>query len=212
MINILVNHWPQFMQGLSSTIMCSLIAIFFSLIIGVICALVEVSPCRIPHLIARIYVEIFRNIPLLIIVMIFYLVVPQMGLKLTGFGAGTIALILYTSAFISETVKSGINSIGIGQMEGARSNGMSYVQAMRYVVLPQALKVVIPPLGNQFISLIKNSSVLAFVAGFDLMYQADVISLASFETVNTYVVVGLLYLVLTLPLSYYMRYLEEKLA
>lgn len=144
--------------------------------------------------------------------MIFYLVVPQMGLKLTGFGAGTIALTLYTSAFISETVKSGINSIGIGQMEGARSNGMSYVQAMRYVVLPQALKVVIPPLGNQFISLIKNSSVLAFVAGFDLMYQADVISLASFETVNTYVVVGLLYLVLTLPLSYYMRYLEEKLA
>lgn len=135
-----------------------------------------------------------------------------MGLKLTGFGAGTIALTLYTSAFISETVKSGINSIGIGQMEGARSNGMSYVQAMRYVVLPQALKVVIPPLGNQFISLIKNSSVLAFVAGFDLMYQADVISLASFETVNTYVVVGLLYLVLTLPLSYYMRYLEEKLA
>lgn len=212
MINILVNHWPQFMQGLSSTIMCSLIAIFFSLIIGVICALVEVSPFRIPHLIARIYVEIFRNIPLLIIVMIFYLVVPQMGLKLTGFGAGTIALTLYTSAFISETVKSGINSIGIGQMEGARSNGMSYVQAMRYVVLPQALKVVIPPLGNQFISLIKNSSVLAFVAGFDLMYQADVISLASFETVNTYVVVGLLYLVLTLPLSYYMRYLEEKLA
>ncbi|MCT7746126.1 amino acid ABC transporter permease [Lactobacillus iners] len=212
MINILVNHWPQFMQGLSSTIMCSLIAIFFSLIIGVICALVEVSPCGIPHLIARIYVEIFRNIPLLIIVMIFYLVVPQMGLKLTGFGAGTIALTLYTSAFISETVKSGINSIGIGQMEGARSNGMSYVQAMRYVVLPQALKVVIPPLGNQFISLIKNSSVLAFVAGFDLMYQADVISLASFETVNTYIVVGLLYLVLTLPLSYYMRYLEEKLA
>ena len=97
-------------------------------------------------------------------------------------------------------------------MEGARSNGMSYVQAMRYVVLPQALKVVIPPLGNQIISLIKNSSVLAFVAGFDLMYQADVISLASFETVNTYIVVGLLYLVLTLPLSYYMRYLEEKLA
>lgn len=144
--------------------------------------------------------------------MIFYLVVPQTGLKLTGFGAGTIALTLYTSAFISETVKSGINSIGIGQMEGARSNGMSYVQAMRYVVLPQALKVVIPPLGNQFISLIKNSSVLAFVAGFDLMYQADVISLASFETVNTYIVVGLLYLVLTLPLSYYMRYLEEKLA
>ena len=89
---------------------------------------------------------------------------------------------------------------------------MTYTQAMRYVILPQALKIVIPPLGNQFINLIKNSSVLAFVAGFDLMYQADVIAFSSFETINTYVVVGLFYLVLTLPLSYYMRHLEKKLA
>ncbi|MDE6546193.1 MAG: amino acid ABC transporter permease, partial [Lactobacillus sp.] len=114
--------------------------------------------------------------------------------------------------FIAETVRAGINSVGDGQMEGARSNGMTYTQAMRYVILPQALKIVIPPLGNQFINLIKNSSVLAFVAGFDLMYQADVIAFSSFETINTYVVVGLFYLVLTLPLSYYMRHLEKKLA
>lgn len=162
--------------------------------------------------VAHVYIEIFRNIPLLVITMIFYLVVPQIWFKVSGFAAGTIGLTLYTSAFIAETVRAGINSVGDGQMEGARSNGMTYTQAMRYVILPQALKIVIPPLGNQFINLIKNSSVLAFVAGFDLMYQADVIAFSSFETINTYVVVGLFYLILTLPLSYYMRHLEKKLA
>ena len=95
-------------------------------------------------------------------------------------------------------------------MEGARSNGMTYWQAMRYVILPQAFRIVIPPLGNQFVNLIKNSSILAFVAGFDLMYQGDIVASNTFQTIPSYVLVGLFYLVLTLPLSYYMQYLEKK--
>ena len=83
---------------------------------------------------------------------------------------------------------------------------------MRYIVLPQAFKLVIPPLGNQFVNLVKNSSVLAFVAGFDLMYQANAVASQTFDTVNTYLVVGIFYLVITLPISYYMQYLERKLA
>ena len=113
---------------------------------------------------------------------------------------------------LAEIVRSGIGSVDPGQMEGARSNGMTYIQAMRYVILPQAMKIVIPPLGNQFINLVKNSSVLAFVAGFDLMYQAQLIAFSTFQTIDTYIVVGLFYLILTLPLSYYMRHLEKKLA
>lgn len=212
MINILTSHWSEFLNGFWNTILCSIIALFFSLILGVGFALLEVAPPKFGRIIARIYIEIFRNIPLLVITMVFYLVIPQFWVKISGFVAGTIGLTLYTSAFIAETVRSGINSVGEGQMEGARSNGMTYTQAMRYVILPQAMKIVIPPLGNQFVNLIKNSSVLAFVAGFDLMYQADVIALSSFQTINTYIVVGLFYLVLTLPLSYYMRYLEKKLS
>lgn len=212
MINILTSHWSEFLNGFWNTILCSIIALFFSLILGVGFALLEVAPPKFGRVIARIYIEVFRNIPLLVITMVFYLVIPQFWVKISGFVAGTIGLTLYTSAFIAETVRSGINSVGEGQMEGARSNGMTYTQAMRYVILPQAMKIVIPPLGNQFVNLIKNSSVLAFVAGFDLMYQADVIALSSFQTINTYIVVGLFYLVLTLPLSYYMRHLEKKLS
>ncbi len=212
MWQILTNNWGTFLTGFWNTILCSIIALFFSLILGVFFALLEVAPPKFGRVVAKIYVAIFRNIPLLVIVMIFYLIIPRSGLKLSGFQAGTVGLALYTSAFIAETVRSGINSVGDGQMEGARSNGMTYVQAMHYVILPQALKIVIPPLGNQFINLIKNSSVLAFVAGFDLMYQAQLVAFATFQTISTYVIVGIFYLILTLPLSYYMRYLEKKLA
>lgn len=212
MWSILTNNWSSFLTGFLNTILCSVIALIFSLILGIFFALLEVAPPKFERIIAHIYIEVFRNIPLLVIVMIFYLIVPRFFFKLSGFQSGTIGLTLYTSAFIAETVRSGINSIGEGQMEGARSNGMTYIQAMRYVILPQAMKIVIPPLGNQFVNLIKNSSVLAFVAGFDLMYQAQLIAFASFQTIDTYIVVGLFYLVLTLPLSYYLRHLEKKLA
>ncbi|AOO73417.1 amino acid ABC transporter permease [Ligilactobacillus salivarius] len=212
MIHILSENWQTFLTGFENTILCSVIALFFSLIIGSIFAILQTVPSKLVRAIANIYIEIFRNIPLLVITMVFYVVVPQFFIKLSGFTAGTIGLTLYTSAFIAETVRAGIKAVGVGQMEGARANGLTYWQTMRYIILPQAFKLVIPPLGNQFINLIKNSSVLAFVAGFDLMYQGDVIASASFETINTYLVVGVFYLILTLPLSYYMRYLEKKLA
>lgn len=212
MWQIITDNWSIFLTGFWNTILCSIIALIFSLILGVVFALLEVAPPKFGKVVARIYIAVFRNIPLLVIVMIFYLIVPRFFIKLSGFAAGTIGLTLYTSAFIAETVRSGINSVGDGQMEGARSNGMTYTKAMRYVILPQAMKIVIPPLGNQFINLVKNSSVLAFVAGFDLMYQAQLIAFATFRTIDTYVIVGIFYLILTLPLSYYMRHLEKKLA
>ncbi|WP_125714320.1 amino acid ABC transporter permease [Companilactobacillus kedongensis] len=212
MIKLLVDNWSAFISGFGWTVLSSLVALFFSLIIGSLFAILEVMPSKTARVIGNVYVEIFRNIPLLVITMFFYLVIPQYIVKINGFTAGTIGLTIYTSAFIAETVRSGINSVDIGQMEASRAQGMTFWQAMRYIVLPQAFKLVIPPLGNQFINLVKNSSVLAFVAGFDLMYQGNAIASTTFETVNTYIVVGLFYLVITLPISYYMQHLERKLA
>ncbi|AWM74932.1 Amino acid ABC transporter membrane protein 1, PAAT family [Lactobacillus kimbladii] len=211
MINIFSKFSSQLFVGLGWTILSSVIALFFSLIIGTIFAIMEVVPSKVMRVIGHAYVEIMRNIPLLVITMFFYLVIPMYVVKINGFTAGTIGLTLYTSAFIAETIRSGIQSVSGGQMEGARSTGMTYWQAMRYIILPQAFKIVIPPLGNQFVNLVKNSSVLAFVAGFDLMYQANSIASATFDTINSYLVVGVLYLIVTLPISYYMRHLEKKL-
>lgn len=211
MISIIANHWQDLLYGLGQTLLCSVLALFFSLIIGSFFAIFEVVPSKTLRVIARIYIEVFRNIPLLVITMFFYVVIPMFFVKVNGFTAGTIGLTIYTSAFIAETVRSGIQSVDSGQMEGSRANGMTFTQAMRYIVLPQAFRIVIPPLGNQFINLVKNSSVLAFVAGFDLMYQGNTIASTSFDTLNAYFVVGVLYLIITMPLSYYMRYLEKRL-
>ena len=212
MIHLLTSNWSAFISGFGWTLLSSVLALFFSLIIGSLFAILEVVPNKFLRIIGNIYVEVFRNIPLLVITMFFYLVIPLYVVKINGFTAGTIGLTIYTSAFIAETVRAGINSVDPGHMEAARGQGMTFSQAMRYIVLPQAFKYVIPPLGNQFVNLVKNSSVLAFVAGFDLMYQGNAIASQTFDTVNTYIIVGVFYLIITLPISYYMQHLERKLA
>ncbi|WP_302372245.1 amino acid ABC transporter permease [Enterococcus asini] len=210
MIQLFQEYHSLFFEGFKITIYSSVIALVFSLIIGTLMAIFQLSQNRIVRGLAKAYVEFFRNIPLLIIAMFFVVVVPMYWISLDGFQAGTIALIIYTSAFIAETVRSGIQTVPKGQMEAGLSSGFTYWQTMRYLILPQAFKIVIPPLGNQFINLVKNSSVLAMVAGLDLMYQADSVANTTFETFNTYIIAALFYLVLTLPLSYLMNHLEKR--
>lgn len=199
----------DFVSGFKYTIYASLLALVFSLIIGTLMAILQLSHNRIIRSLAKAYVAFFRNIPLLIIVMFFYVVAPMYFYSFDGFQAGTIGLTIYTSAFIAETVRSGIQTVPNGQMEAGLSSGFSYSETMRYIVLPQAFKIVVPPLGNQFINLIKNSSILAMVAGLDLMYQGDLIASTTFNTFDTYIIVGVFYLILTLPLSYLMNYLDK---
>ncbi len=210
MFEILTNNWDLLATGWGYTIGCSLLALVGSCVLGTIFALMEISPYKWVAAIGRVYVEVVRNIPLLVITMAFYVIVPKYIVHVGGFTAGTIGLTIYTSAFIAETVRAGIEAVAGGQMEGARSVGLTYTQAMVQVVFPQAIKVIVPPLGNQFINLVKNSSVLAFVSGFDLMYQGKIIASNTLNTFDSYLAVGLLYLVLTLPLSYLMRYLEKR--
>ncbi|OJG40110.1 ABC transporter permease [Enterococcus dispar] len=202
----------MFFEGFKFTIYSSIIALFFSLIIGTLMAILQLSSNRVIKFLAQAYVEFFRNIPLLIIAMFFFVVVPLYWVQIDGFQAGTIGLVIYTSAFIAETVRSGIQTVPKGQTEAGLSQGLTYSQTMRYIILPQAFKIVVPPLGNQFINLVKNSSVLAMVAGLDLMYQGDLIASTTFNTFDTYIIVALFYLVLTLPLSYLMNHLEKKWA
>lgn len=212
MIQIFNDHSDILLEGFKSTLYSSTIALVISLIIGTLLAILQISTNKGVRILANAYVEFFRNIPLLIIVMFFYVVVPLYWFQIDGFTAGTIGLTIYTSAFIAETIRAGILSVPKGQMEAGLSTGFTYSQTMRYIVLPQAVKIVIPPLGNQFINLVKNSSVLAMVAGLDLMYQGDLIASETFNTFETYILIGLLYLIITLPLTYMMAYIERRLA
>ncbi|MHC5267804.1 amino acid ABC transporter permease [Enterococcus sp. LJL98] len=212
MWELLTSYADLLLIGLKTTLIVSLIALIGSLMIGTFMAILQVSPMKLLHKLATAYVEFFRNIPLLIIVMFFFVVAPIYGWHFNGFTAGALGLTLYTSAFVADTVRAGITGIPKGQMEAGRSTGLSYIESMWYIVLPQAFKMVLPPLGNQFINLVKNSSILAMVTGVDLMYQGDLIASTTFQTIETYTLIGLIYLCITLPISYFMKYIENKLA
>ncbi|MGG0176405.1 amino acid ABC transporter permease [Gottfriedia acidiceleris] len=205
--SILTEHMEYFLEGLRVTILTSLIALLCSFILGTIIAVMRIAPIKPLNWLGSIYVEFIRNIPVLVVVFFTYL-----AGSFSGMVAGTIGLTIYTAAFISEAIRAGILSVPKGQMEAARSTGLSYGQAMRLIILPQAIKIVIPPLGNQFLNLVKNSSLLAVVAGGDLMYQGDLISAMTYVTFDTYIFVALFYLVLTIPLSIGVGYLEKRLA
>lgn len=211
-LDLLKQYYPLLIQGFIQTLFASLLGLVFSMIIGTVMGILQTVENKVIRFLANCYVEFFRNIPLLIIVMFFYVVVPLYWFDVSGFAAGVIGLSLYTSSFISDNVTAGIKSIDTGQFEAALSQGMSWTQMMWYVILPQAIKVIIPTLGNQFINLVKNSSTLAYVAGLDLMYYGDLIATETFITLDTYVLVGIFYLFITVPITYLMKYVESYLA
>lgn len=210
--SILINYFDMYWDGFKVTLLISFIALIGSFFIGAIVAVMRIVPIAPLRWIAIAYVEFFRNIPLLVIVFFFFIATPSLGLHLSGFTAGTIGLTIYTSAFIAEAIRSGILSVPTGQMEAARSSGLTYGQTMRMVILPQAIKIVVPPIGNQFINLVKNSSILALIAGAELMYMADLISAKTYVVFDVYIFVALFYLVITIPLSFGVSYLEKRLA
>lgn len=211
-ISILFDHWDMFIQGFGNTLKASLLALIGSFLLGTLIAIFRIAPIRPLNWIGTAYVEFIRNIPLILVVFIFFVGLPSVGILLEPFLAGTLGLTVYTASFIAETIRAGIQAVPKGQTEAARSSGLTYVQTMRYVILPQAIKVVVPPMGNQFINLVKNSSVLGVIAGLDLMYFGDLISADTFVTFDVYIFVGIFYLILTLPLSMLVGYLERRLA
>ncbi|MGM0798115.1 MAG: amino acid ABC transporter permease [Bacillota bacterium] len=209
--SILTENFDMYIDGFLHTLFASFIALAGSFALGVLIAVMRITAFKPLQWIGTAYVEFIRNIPLLLITFVFYFGLPNAGLRLDGFQAGTIALTIYTSAFIAEAIRAGIQTVPNGQMEAARSSGFTYSQAMRYIILPQAVKIVIPPLGNQFLNLVKNSSILGVVAGLDLMYQADLVSSSTLVVFDVYIFVALFYLILTIPLSIGVHYLERRL-
>lgn len=210
--SILSENMDMFLEGFKTTLYVSFLALIGSFILGTIFAIFRIAPIKPLNWVGAIYVEFIRNIPILIILFFIFTGLPSLGIVLSGFVAGTIALTIYTSAFIAEAIRAGILSVPQGQTEAARSSGLTYTQTMWHVILPQAIKIVIPPLGNQFINLVKNSSILTIVAAGELMYQGDLISASTFVTFDVYIFVAMFYLVLTLPLSYGVNRLEKSLA
>ena len=206
----LFRDWAVFAEGFRTTILVTFLALSLALILGIVFGVLGTSQWTLAKVVSRIYVEFIQNTPLVLQIFFLFNALPYMGVMLPVFVVGVLGVGVYHGAYIAEVVRAGINSIHRGQMEAALSQGFSFWGAMRYIILPQASRIVLPPLTNQAVNLIKNTSVLAMVAGGDLMYRADSWSSDNIFYGPAYVVVGLLYLLLCLPLATLTRRLERK--
>ncbi|MDR0388726.1 MAG: amino acid ABC transporter permease [Spirochaetaceae bacterium] len=201
-----------FAEGLLITLLVAVLALLLALGLGIIFGLFSTSRFKALRVVSRCYVEFFQNTPLVIQIFFLYNALPYAGIMMNVIHIGIIGVGVYHGAYVSEVVRAGISSIPRGQLDAARSQGFSYLQAMWYVILPQTIKIILPPMANQAVNLIKNTSVLALIAGGDLMYRAD--SWASNGTLSygpAYVVTGALYFLLCFPLVSWARRYEEAL-
>lgn len=207
----LFGDWPVFAEGFLTTLILSILALSLALTLGILFGVLGTSNWRSFRSVNRVYVEFIQNTPLVIQVFFLYHVLPHLGVMLPVFVVGVLGIGVYHGAYIAEVVRAGIQAVPKGQHEAAYSQGFTYWATMRHIVLPQARRMVYPPLTNQAVSLIKNTSVMAMVAGGDLMYHADSWSSGNLYYGPAYIITGLLYLLLCFPLASYARHLERKL-
>lgn len=210
---VLTEHFDRYLIGFWGTVLASVISLVASFILGTVIAVFRITPFKPLQWFGTAYVEFIRNIPLILIAFFVFIGLPILtGAILDPFTSGLVALTVYTSAFIAEAIRAGIQAVPKGQMEAARSSGLTYNQAMWHIILPQAIKIVIPPLGNQFLNLVKNTSIFTVLSASELMYQADLINSDTFDTFSTYIFAACFYLILTIPLSFGVRFMERRLA
>ncbi|MBA1433836.1 ABC transporter substrate-binding protein/permease [Bombilactobacillus bombi] len=196
-----------FVAGLGYTLLISAISVFFGFLLGIIFALMRLSHNKIAHAIGTAYIEFVRGTPLMVQLLFVYF---GLGLvvNIPALLSGIIAVSLNSAAYVAEVIRSGINSIPIGQTEASRSLGMSRSTTMKYVILPQAMKNIWPALGNEFISLIKESSIVSVIGVKDLIYQSKIVQADTYRGVMPLVITMILYFIITFGISRLMKHFE----
>ncbi|HDZ7878226.1 TPA: ABC transporter permease subunit [Staphylococcus aureus] len=201
-----------FLKGIKITILISLIGVALGSILGAFVALMKLSKIKIISWIASIYIEILRGTPMLVqVFIVFFGITAALGLDISALVCGTIALVINSSAYIAEIIRAGINAVDKGQMEAARSLGLNYRQTMKSVIMPQAIKNILPALGNEFVTLIKESSIVSTIGVGEIMFNAQVVQGISFDPFTPLIVAAALYFVLTFVLTRIMNMIEGRL-
>lgn len=201
-----------FLKGIKITILISLIGVALGSILGAFVALMKLSKIKIISWIASIYIEILRGTPMLVqVFIVFFGITAALGLDISALVCGTIALVINSSAYIAEIIRAGINAVDKGQMEAARSLGLNYRQTMKSVIMPQAIKNILPALGNEFVTLIKESSIVSTIGVGEIMFNAQVVQGISFDPFTPLIVAAALYFVLTFVLTRIMNMIKGRL-
>jgi len=206
-----VRGLPYLLEGAGLTVLISSVAMVLALILGLALAAISQAPGRLGRRVVAAYVEVFRNTPLLIQIFIVYFGLPQLGLKLSPFLSGLSALVLYAAAYNTEIFRAGLEAVPHGQFEAARSAGLGELQMLRYVIVPQAVRISFPALGNNLVSLVKNSSLVSTIGMVELMFVANDISFNNFRTFEIYGAAAVMYVVIVLALTRLLHAAEGRL-
>jgi putative glutamine transport system permease protein len=211
---VLSEHFPELASGLWITVRLVAISLVIAMSVGTLVAAFRVAPVRWLNWIGGLYVETFRNVPLLVLLIIAFSGLPRAGVPVGQWVAGTACLGLYTAAYIAEALRSGVFAVGKGQTEAALSLGLSYPRVMRRIVLPQAFRTVIPALGSLVIAMIKNSAIVggSLVALNDLLKETRELHAETFQTGEVFFWGAVGYLLLTVIATLAFRYLEHRFA
>lgn len=210
--SIFIDYGPRILLGFWLTIKIVVLAIAIGLPFGALLALARRSRLRTLRWAATAFIELFRNTPFIIQVFLIYYVLPFYGLRLPAEQVGVLALAAFGSAYFAEVIRGGIEAMPAGQLESARAIGMTEMQAMRYVVLPQALSVILPPLTNQMLSLIKESAILSTITVQEMTMTALRIQGETFRPFEAFIMIALLYWLLNEVVAMGMRRLERRFA
>ena len=212
-------YYGLILEGAKVTILISLVALVFGFILGLIICLMKMSKFKILKWPASAYVQILRGTPLFVQIFIIYFGLPQFGISFPDIGfissdfiSGAFALSINSSAYVAEIFRSGIQSVDKGQMEASRSLGLGYVDTMKYVIVPQAIKNVLPALGNEFITLVKESSIISVIGVQELMFRAGIVRTSIMKAFEPHIAAAIMYLIITTVLSWLVGLLEKKLA
>ncbi len=206
----LFQRWPDLLTAFGVTVGISVLALVIALVLGILFGVLSVSRLSVLRGVTRVYVEVVQNVPLLLQVFVLYAIFPLVGLTLAAFWIGVLAIGIYHGGYMSEVVRSGIGSIHRGQFEAAKSQGFGYWQTMFLIILPQAFRIILPPLAVQAANLVKNTSVLALIAGGELMYFSNSFAGATSYYGPAYVMAAVLYFAICFPLSRLALYLERR--
>lgn len=211
-MNVLLDNFPEFRDGFIGTVSITVISSVIALVLGVAVAGCRVSPVPPLRYFGTAWVTLLRNTPLTLLFLIFFFVVPEILFPgMSPFLLGSLALGFYTSSFVCEAVRSGINTVPLGQAEAARSIGMTFAQTLRIVIFPQATRSVIPPLSSIFIALTKNSAIAGAFSVTELFGWQKLMSDRGYEITPVFIWVALGYLVVTFAISGLFRLLERRM-
>lgn len=210
--SIIPGIMPALLLGTRLTIELAVIAVAIGLVIGSFAGIARVGASRVARIVTGVYVDFIRGTPLLVQLFLVYFGLPTLiGRPVPPFIAAITAMGVNSGAYIAEIVRAGIQSVDRGQMEAARSLGLTYSQSMRFIIFPQALRRIIPPLGNEFIAMLKDSSLVSVIALEELLRKGQVVITRTFRPFEVYMVVALIYLVMTLAISRLVAWSERRL-